>query len=1452
MIFGIFTTKGIDQSIDSANNEGFFVFPTSFGVSDVAGDLLKSREFPTAGEFYVAPISGRVKVDSNSVKIICTIPQGQTAGIKDIKEIVLYAENSLNETFLLALGQPSEDLVYNPDGTVTLEVQIALLDVDVEGNYVFNNTQATELLEHNTDPTAHIEIIEAISKAGILIPMGAYPQEHRGQSYQQNVEFDGTKAVALSGGINFSSKYNGTEGNSISLTFDNVLTVDEVMVIWNNANPNNMVTHDGVGTEVLPVQTVNLAGGTYLVSNKDNVYKDDDGIYKVAIADGTKKTNAVASARIAERMAVFGTGLLDITTGFAVGDKLYLSSTVAGAFSNINNGVSLGIVLEAGLILYTGFNASADIESSQTFEAVVTDVTGLGLFSSSQNAIDAIPSGSRILIDKLEFLKATIDTQGKILDFVFNGVDKGWTKFLGQVASFKMEFDAVPDAGTFRMEWKGQESDDLLYNASALDIETEFNLFSGHTGVVVTGSFAIGFTFTFADEFPQPVPTFIYAGHNEKQRFEFGNIPDDGTIQFAHDANNTLNFPWDDLASDLKLALEALPSIDDVTITGNFADQFFEIEFNGGVLVDGLQPRNEISVVMSDLDQTGTPTNVNGIDPSNPINLPIDPITIIQGKYPASNLRTAGGANTDVIITVTELSSGEPVGPDTAIKLDAPNIAITGYGLVQNFENGIDVNGQDQAVISMRFDNVINPILAGKLKAGVDIDYSNTLGYAKDMFAQLKLSQDPNNPKRVLISGADEILASGVKLSQELASLLLKFAGASIDFSTGEIFEEDGVTPLGIDFTPFIPSAEKFIWASITIIPESVNADGSMKGQVLVLFGETEDDSPELASKAPFADGKPLGQIVLEGDLGEEEITLFITTRDQFSDLDTKHIIIYDDLGSVAVWIDVDNNGSIEPAHGADRSIKVIGVVENGDPNNVAIAFDAVINADPKFTSVRANNRITVTSLGIGERLDATEGTTAFNVSIVQQGRSTDVTGLVDIQNSSIRQLGTGAGGGGGAGDASTLLGRMEDLLDESFYQFLEPNVFSLDAETKVGSTDASYSVVDKTFNFTVGQILQSVELLDPEFLTELDDLLQVMVALVFESGSEDVAPLLEMSNNGVDFEAVTLERLSSTNDTYIGNLVFDLALLILQNLHEVAGEDSQTVLEDVGTIDDSQDFTTSQVEVAEKITVSITKTGSPVGYAKINFHEDDAGSVGIVKHQSLINIEDLIAGQQGVAVEIGRHVLADATKYHISIETDQVYKDSFDTGVDEIAVGQNSTVPSMVYKVEGRALSLLLKYTASADSKLAGYGVYYGDEAEGVQRLKRRASFVFDAQSNLQNEFQLPWNADPDFIELQDRITGQVWGTPTFALQNNKIVFPVDFFEGREIVYLVAKQVEAGSFDGNPELKKIIVENHLGSNDPSLDYSVPGRGPIASTETTAIKVELTVDENMNLVIKEA
>ena len=45
--------------------------------------------------------------------------------------------------------------------------------------------------------------------------------------------------------------------------------------------------------------------------------------------------------------------------------------------------------------------------------------------------------------------------------------------------------------------------------------------------------------------------------------------------------------------------------------------------------------------------------------------------------------------------------------------------------------------------------------------------------------------------------------------------------------------------------------------------------------------------------------------------------TLDITCVDEATGLDGTYFIIHDLAGSVAVWIDVDNSGTPEPAHGA-------------------------------------------------------------------------------------------------------------------------------------------------------------------------------------------------------------------------------------------------------------------------------------------------------------------------------------------------------------------------------------------------------------------------------------------------------------------------------------------------------------------------------------------------------
>lgn len=500
------------------------------------------------------------------------------------------------------------------------------------------------------------------------------------------------------------------------------------------------------------------------------------------------------------------------------------------------------------------------------------------------------------------------------------------------------------------------------------------------------------------------------------------------------------------------------------------------------------------------------------------------------------------------------------------------------------------------------------------------------------------------------------------------------------------------------------------------------------------------------------------------------------------------------------------------------------------------------------------------------------EDAIAFCVVAVQNNSGVSVTALQAIIESNITRIPVG-GSGGGSGDATTLLGRLEDMQDESFYRFLEPNVFSVDQDDKLTSVDGTYNYTTKTFDFDAGEELFSYGLLDPEFLSELIDVINVQVALVFEPGFEDTAPIVELSRDGGDeYQAVTMERIGES-DTFVGAIQFE-AEATKQNLHEnaLANADADLVLNATTTQSRSQEFTAAQYEVLEKINAYVNKLGSPTGYLYIRVVADDAGSPSTdgadVLSELIVNIVSLSAGDNTISLDIGKRVLANAQKVHLVFSTDDEYKSVFSAGVDELRIKADSSAPvvpdsqsfngtvwaavvgsALVYKIEGRVLDLRMRYEASMATKLKGYGVFYGAEFESVTRLKKRAQFVFNGTTDNLNEFQLPsgFNADPDFLKCYHVYNGQTFVVPSFELQNNKAVFPVDFFLGEEAVHLIFSQPEQGSYDESDDNKKLLAENHLGSQDVSLDRSVSGRGINLREDITAILRECWLDEFGNL-----
>jgi hypothetical protein len=86
------------------------------------------------------------------------------------------------------------------------------------------------------------------------------------------------------------------------------------------------------------------------------------------------------------------------------------------------------------------------------------------------------------------------------------------------------------------------------------------------------------------------------------------------------------------------------------------------------------------------------------------------------------------------------------------------------------------------------------------------------------------------------------------------------------------------------------------------------------------------------------------------------QVETLTCVADASGSLDGSGFVLQDDVGSVAFWIDVDNDGTTIPAWASaeDRAVELIGVATDASAATIAAAIDSEISADPKFTAATA------------------------------------------------------------------------------------------------------------------------------------------------------------------------------------------------------------------------------------------------------------------------------------------------------------------------------------------------------------------------------------------------------------------------------------------------------------------------------------------------------------------
>lgn len=118
---------------------------------------------------------------------------------------------------------------------------------------------------------------------------------------------------------------------------------------------------------------------------------------------------------------------------------------------------------------------------------------------------------------------------------------------------------------------------------------------------------------------------------------------------------------------------------------------------------------------------------------------------------------------------------------------------------------------------------------------------------------------------------------------------------------------------------------------------------------------------------------------------GKSEISTFSFTGLNPSDIAGKYVTIYDGVGKVVPWFDLDNGNSQPVVSGASRYVE-IDIATGDSAINIASKFSAKLSLDSEFTSSPLLSTSVVQSLDVGARTDATAGNTGVLVAVGQQG----------------------------------------------------------------------------------------------------------------------------------------------------------------------------------------------------------------------------------------------------------------------------------------------------------------------------------------------------------------------------------------------------------------------------------------------------------------------------------
>lgn len=158
------------------------------------------------------------------------------------------------------------------------------------------------------------------------------------------------------------------------------------------------------------------------------------------------------------------------------------------------------------------------------------------------------------------------------------------------------------------------------------------------------------------------------------------------------------------------------------------------------------------------------------------------------------------------------------------------------------------------------------------LKNGERLEIDGALAEINRYMGQLKIGKHTTNVSKAIINPADSLLLNGNTLSQMVDSLLMKFTGATINFTTGAVLAADDVTALGTNFTPFTIPPGQYFWYGISLISGGIDSDNTQNILVQVDLADSASASQSAALKPTILGKIKLGAIQVQNIAGTTTI----------------------------------------------------------------------------------------------------------------------------------------------------------------------------------------------------------------------------------------------------------------------------------------------------------------------------------------------------------------------------------------------------------------------------------------------------------------------------------------------------------------------------------------------------------------------------------------------------